>query len=185
MPTAANAPGPIDILVNNAAAAIYQPTTEMSLKRRRLMFEVNVHTAIDLIQQVLPAMIERGRGWIVNLSSASSKHQPGPPFDATSGLAAVMSGYGASKAALARLTNGLALEVGERGIAVNTIAPVVAVRSPGADALIGDTLDANPDFVEPMETMVAAVLELCACDPTKVNGGVHYSQPLLESLAHG
>ena len=40
--------GPLDILVNNAAAAIYGSLQELSLKRRRLTFEVNVHGPIDL-----------------------------------------------------------------------------------------------------------------------------------------
>ena len=64
--------GPIDILVNNAAAAIYQPLIDFPLKRRRLIFEVNVHAPMDLAQAVLPGMIERGEGWIVNVSSATA-----------------------------------------------------------------------------------------------------------------
>ena len=53
--------GPLDILVNNAAAAIYQPVTETSLKRRHLMFEANVHAPLDLATGVIPAMTEAGR----------------------------------------------------------------------------------------------------------------------------
>ena len=48
--------------MNNAAAAIYLPTPEITLKRRRLMFEINVQAPIDLAQQVLPGMRERGTG---------------------------------------------------------------------------------------------------------------------------
>src|SRR5271166_4258123 len=57
---------PVDILVNNAAAAIYQPLIDFPLKRRMLTFEINVHAPMDLAQAVLPEMIERGEGWIVN-----------------------------------------------------------------------------------------------------------------------
>ena len=64
--------GPVDILVNNAAAAFYLPTAEMTLKRRRLLFELNVHAPVDLAQAVVPGMRERGEGWIVNISSATS-----------------------------------------------------------------------------------------------------------------
>ena len=73
--------GPIDVLVNNAAAATYLPNAEISLKRRRLTFEINVEAPIDLTQAVLPGMRERGSGWILNISSATSKHPQGPPFD--------------------------------------------------------------------------------------------------------
>ncbi|MEO9138051.1 MAG: SDR family NAD(P)-dependent oxidoreductase, partial [Jatrophihabitans sp.] len=60
--------GPIDVLVNNAAAAIYAPMQEFPLRRRQLTFEVNVHAPLDLAQQVLPGMRARGAGWIVNVS---------------------------------------------------------------------------------------------------------------------
>ena len=53
--------GPVDMLVNNAAAAFYLPNAEISLKRRRLMFELNVHAPIDLAQQVIPGMRGSGR----------------------------------------------------------------------------------------------------------------------------
>ena len=72
--------GPIDILVNNAAAAIYQPLAEYPLRRSRLMMEINFHAPLDLSQQALPDMIEGGEGWIVNLSSATANHEPGPPY---------------------------------------------------------------------------------------------------------
>ena len=90
--------GPVDILVNNAAAAIYQSTLESPLKRRRISFEVNVHAPADLAQAVIPGMAARGEGWIVNVSSASARYELGrpkelrkpPPFIGV---------YGASKAA--------------------------------------------------------------------------------------
>ena len=70
--------GPLDVLVNNAAAAIYQPLADYPLKRRRLIFEANVHAPLDLAQAVLPGMIDRGEGWILNLSSGSARSRPGP-----------------------------------------------------------------------------------------------------------
>jgi NAD(P)-dependent dehydrogenase (short-subunit alcohol dehydrogenase family) len=70
--------GPLDILVNNAAAAMYAQPSEMPLKRRRITYEVNAHAPLDLAQAALPAMLERGEGWIVNVSSHSAVHAAGP-----------------------------------------------------------------------------------------------------------
>src|SRR5688572_20542138 len=69
--------GPIDILVNNAAAGVFEPLATVAVRRRRLSFEVNVHAPLDLAQQVIPGMRERGAGWIVNLSSGASRHHDG------------------------------------------------------------------------------------------------------------
>jgi NAD(P)-dependent dehydrogenase (short-subunit alcohol dehydrogenase family) len=153
--------GPIDVLVNNAAAAIYQPLVDYPLKRRRLTFEVNVHSPLDLGQAVLPGMIERGAGWILNISSASARLNPGPPFG--EGPRAALGVYGASKAALNRLTNALALEVWGTGVRVNTLEPRSAVLSEGADVLVGATL--RPDQIEPVEAIVEVAIELCTCGP--------------------
>jgi citronellol/citronellal dehydrogenase len=174
--------GRVDILVNNAAAAFYLPTPEITLKRRRIMFELNVHAPIDLAQAVIPGMRAKGRGWIVNVSSATSKHPSGPPFPKGHSVGAVAATYGASKAALERYTTGLAAELYEDGIAVNSVAPVAAVRTPGADALVSDVMAANPDLVEPMEVMVEAILALCTCDPTTLTGRLTSSRPLLDEL---
>jgi citronellol/citronellal dehydrogenase len=170
--------GPIDILVNNAAAAIYQPLIDFPLKRRRLIFEVNVHAPMDLAQAVLPGMVEQGEGWIVNISSATA-HLVGPPFQigilgSTTGI------YGASKAALNRMTNALGVELVASGVRINTVEPRSAVLSEGAEVLIGTPL--SEDQVESMEEMVEAILALCDC-PTDRTGQVHVSLDLLAELA--
>jgi citronellol/citronellal dehydrogenase len=170
--------GPIDILVNNAAAAIYDSTLTYPLRRRRITFEVNVHAPLDLAQAAIPAMLERGEGWIVNLSSATARPAPGPPFR-TSGVSARIGIYGASKAALNRETNALAVELYGRGVRVNTVEPRAAVLSEGADALVGDTL--TPEQIEPMEAMVEATLALCRCGPERT-GGVYVSLDLIDEL---
>jgi citronellol/citronellal dehydrogenase len=174
--------GPVDVLVNNAAAAMYAPPSESPLKRRRLTFEINVHAPVDLAQLVLPGMRERGEGWIVNISSATSKHPASAPMDNAEKLGFTTTTYGASKAALERFTTGLAAEVRAQGIAVNSLAPVAAVRTPGADLLVGDVLDARPDIVESLELFVEAALVLATCDPGVTNGRILYSRPLLEEL---
>jgi NAD(P)-dependent dehydrogenase (short-subunit alcohol dehydrogenase family) len=174
--------GPVDILVNNAAAAFYLPTAEIPLKRRRLMFELNVEVPIDLAQAVLPGMRARRRGWIVNISSATSKHLKGPPFDPGLKLQTTSTMYGASKAALERFTSGLAAEVYGDGIAVNSLAPVAAVRTPGAEVWVGDLMNEHPEIVEPMDVFVDATLALCTCDPATLTGRICYSRPLLDEL---
>jgi NAD(P)-dependent dehydrogenase (short-subunit alcohol dehydrogenase family) len=170
--------GRIDVLVNNAAAAIYQPAVEFPLKRRRISFEVNVHAPADLAQAVIPGMAARGEGWIVNVSSASARYEfgrpkelrPPPPFIGV---------YGASKAALNRMTIAFAAELVGSGIRVNTVEPRAAVMSEGAEALVGGTL---PDeLIESMEAMVEGTLVLCDC-PADWTGGVHVSLDLLAAL---
>jgi NAD(P)-dependent dehydrogenase (short-subunit alcohol dehydrogenase family) len=170
--------GPIDVLVNNAAAAIYAPTSTYPLKRRRITFEVNVHAPLDLAQAVIPGMVDRREGWIVNVSSASSKLSDGPPFR-REGVALTLGIYGASKAALNRETNCLAAELHGTGIRVNTIEPRAAVLSEGANELVGDQLSA--DQIESMESMVEATLALCDCGPD-LTGRVTVSTELIAEL---
>jgi NAD(P)-dependent dehydrogenase (short-subunit alcohol dehydrogenase family) len=145
--------GPIDVLVNNAAAAMYAPVADFPLKRRRIIFEVNVHAPLDLAQAVIPAMSERGEGWIVNLSSATAR----PLANSTMAI------YGASKAALNRWTVGLAKELAPVGVRVNTVEPRAAVMSEGATALVGDRV--RSDQIESMEEMVEAIVALADCAP--------------------
>jgi citronellol/citronellal dehydrogenase len=182
VPEVESALGPVDILVNNAAAAFYVATAELPLRRRRLLFELNVHAPVDLAQQVIPGMRARGRGWIVNVSSATSRHPKGPPFDPGIKLGSTSTLYGATKAALERITTGLAAEVYDDGIAVNSLAPVAAVRTPGAEAHLGALLDQRPEIVEPVELLADAALVLATCDPATMTGRVVYSRPFLTEL---
>jgi NAD(P)-dependent dehydrogenase (short-subunit alcohol dehydrogenase family) len=179
VPAARAALGPIDVLVHNAAAAIYAPVAEMPLRRRQTVFEVNVHTAIDLAQAVLPDMRAARRGSIVNLSSATAAY-PAPPPSMT--VPSTMAIYGASKAALERLTIGLAAEVYGDGIAVNTIAPVAAVATPGAEALVGNLLAEHPELVEPIEWLAEATAYLATCDARTCTGRVLLSGPFLDEI---
>jgi citronellol/citronellal dehydrogenase len=171
--------GRIDILVNNAAAAVYQSVLDYPLRRRRLMFEVNVEAPIDLTQAVVPSMVERGEGWIVNVSSATARHAPGPPYR-TTGVNSVIGVYGATKAALNRITHAFAVELHGTGVRVNTIEPRAAVMSEGAEALVGGMV--GPEAIESMEAMVEGALVLCDCPPER-NGGVYVSLDLVAELA--
>ena len=170
--------GRIDVLVNNAAAAIYQSMLDYPAKRRMITFEVNVFAPLELAQAVIPGMIERGEGWIVNVSSATANPAGGPPFK-TSGVAAAVGMYGASKAALNRLTNAMAVELHGTGIRINTIAPRAAVASEGAVALLQGGVDAS--LFESMEEIVEATIALCQCAPD-LTGDSHVSLDLIDSL---
>ena len=177
--------GPIDILVNNAAAGVFEPLEGVAVRRRRLVFEVDVHAPLDLAQAVLPGMRSSGAGWIVNLSSGAANHDVGPPF-VHDGIVAVSGIYGAAKAALNRLTNALGAELHGTGIRVNTIEPRSTVATPGVASFVGDDPadfgDALPDGeFEPMETIVAAALALCDCGPDRT-AGVYVSVDLLAEL---
>ncbi|MCU1393094.1 MAG: gno [Ilumatobacteraceae bacterium] len=177
LPAAADAlGGPIEILVNNAAASIQKPLTGFSVKRRNIMFEANVNAPLDLALAAAPAMIAAGEGWIVNVSSGSANLWPGPPAPVAP-HAADITAYGASKAALNRLTNGLALELYGTGIRVNTVEPRAAVLSEGAAILVGSRL--RPDQIESMEAMVEGTLYLCDC-PADFTGQITVSLDNIE-----
>lgn len=170
--------GPVEILVNNAAAAIYMPLVDFPLKRRKIIFEANVHAPLDLAQAAIPAMKAAGEGWIVNLSSGSARLWEGPPFE-LGAQGSTITIYGASKAALNKETNGLAAELYGTGIRVNTSEPRAAVLSEGAAELVGKTL--RPDQIESMEEMVEGVVALCDC-PEDLTGRITVSLDLIDEL---
>ena len=161
--------GPIEILVNNAAGAIYQPLADFPLRRRKLIFDLNLHAPVDLAQAVIPAMREAGEGWIVNLSSATARLGQG---------SSIMAIYGASKAALNRITDALAAELRGTGIRVNSVEPRAAVRTEGAVEMVGELLRRQPDLLESMEEMVEAVVALCDCSG-EVTGRIAVSLDLI------
>jgi NAD(P)-dependent dehydrogenase (short-subunit alcohol dehydrogenase family) len=172
--------GPIDILVNNAAMAPYRPFEKFSERDFRVTFESNVRAPLELSQLAAPDMRRSRRGWILNISSATAELPKGPPF-----VAWEQKGghhlYAASKAALNRLTLGLAAELHEDGIAVNALAPVAAVIT-AAVAATGADKWIEPSMVEPVEAMAEAALALCTGDPEKLTGRIAYSLRLLEEL---
>lgn len=172
--------GPIDILVNNAAVAFDMPFLAVTEKRFRVAFEINVRAPWDLAQRVLPDMKEKGRGWIVNVSSATAGHPTGPPFDPfhREGGAVL---YGATKAALDRISTGLAGEFHAHGVAVNSLSPVAAVMTPGVEAL-GVVPEEFRASAEPVENLAEATLALCEARELSITGRVLYSRPLLDEL---
>ncbi len=170
--------GPIDILVNNAAACFYLTIENLSDKRAHIAMEVNFHAPIHLSQLVLPGMRERQSGWILNISSATAKHMGGPPYSDWHSKGGAML-YGSSKAALNRMTAGLAAEVYLDNIVVNSMAPKSGVVTPGLEALASDGNEL-PFIPEPVEAMAEASLLLCTCAADDHTGENTYSIDLLE-----
>jgi NAD(P)-dependent dehydrogenase (short-subunit alcohol dehydrogenase family) len=172
--------GPVDILVNNAAYGRYKPFESFTDRDVSLTLEANVRAPLEFSQLVVPDMRARGRGWILNISSATAEHPAGPPFIAWEQMGGHML-YGCSKAALNRFSSGLAAELYDAGIAVNALAPVAAVITPGVEAM-GIAQWLEPSMIEPVEAMAEAAVALCSCDPSRLTGRVAYSLRLLEEL---
>ena len=169
--------GPVEILVNNAAITYYMPFTEFTEKRYNLMFEVQVRAPYELSQMVVPGMRDHGEGWILNITSRAGIHPQGPPYEPIHREWG-FSVYGMVKAALDRFTTGLAAELYDDGIAVNSLAPWDNVATPGAGAH-----DLVKGFaLEDISFMTEAALALCSCDAKRLTGRVAYSQPLLAAL---
>jgi NAD(P)-dependent dehydrogenase (short-subunit alcohol dehydrogenase family) len=131
--------GGVDILVNNAALMKEIPRTSLatlSLDWFERVVRVNVMGALVCTQAVLPSMLARGGGRIINQVSAGA-------FMAGGGL------YGMSKLALVSLTASLATELGPQGINVNAIAPGLVQDEAGFASLGED---------EPLRHALAAAI---------------------------
>jgi citronellol/citronellal dehydrogenase len=172
--------GPIDILVNNAALNYYVPTESYPTNRWVRCFAVNVHAPFILAKAVLPDMIARRTGAIVNISSGSAIGPGRGPYDDKEAHGGVM--YGATKAALERFTQGLAQEVAQYdGITVAAVSPSQVVPTPGTIHFKLVTGVDDPRG-EPPILMARAALLLASEPALKVNGRVTYSQQILKEL---
>lgn len=169
--------GAIDILINNAAGSTMNFPSLITTEQRNAMFDINLNAPIELTQQALPAMRERGSGWILNIGS-NTVNQPIVPYRASPEAAHVICAYGASKAALNRYTEGLAHELSAAGIFVNSLAPENIVLTSGAD-YVRDIARRNPDMAEPVEMMAEAALALCS---GRHAGVIAYSRQLVHRL---
>jgi NAD(P)-dependent dehydrogenase (short-subunit alcohol dehydrogenase family) len=171
--------GPIDILINNAAIAPYKPFDSFTERDLTLTFEANVRAPLHLSQLVIADMRAKKRGWIVNISSVTANHPQGPPYIAWEEKGGHHL-YASSKAALNRLTTGLAAELHHESIVVNALAPVAAVLTPGVRAIGADRW-LDPSMIEPVEAIAEAALALSCC-AAEITGRVTYSLHLLEEL---
>jgi NAD(P)-dependent dehydrogenase (short-subunit alcohol dehydrogenase family) len=118
--------GPVDVLVNNAAIT-FPGDLALPMKRFDLVFAVDLRAPVIAAQAVVPSMVERGGGAIVNVSSAAAlNYYPG------------QMAYGMAKAALEHLTVSLAAQLAPHGVAVNTFRIDVPVASEGFLAAMPD-----------------------------------------------
>jgi citronellol/citronellal dehydrogenase len=169
--------GPVGILVNNAALNYYIPTKVYPANRWIRAFAVNVHGPFILSKAVLPDMVAKGRGAIVNISSGAAIGPGRGPYIDQAVRGGVL--YGATKAALERFTQGLAQEVSQYGgIAVAAVSPSQVVPTPGTvhHKLVTGIDDPRG---EPPSMMANAALLLASEPADKVNGRVTYSQQIL------
>jgi len=104
--------GPVDILVNNAGISPGEDAATRAIDDAELIMKVNFFGAIYFAGALLPGMLERKRGSIVNVTSVSG-YVPAPGEPA----------YGASKAALSRWSHGLAVDLHRTGVHVGVLSP--------------------------------------------------------------
>lgn len=103
----------VDILINNAGLGAYGLFTETSLERELEMIQVNVTTLTELTKLIVPQMVERKQGRILNVASVAA-FQPGGPM---------MSVYYATKAYVLSFSEALANELQDVGIQVSVLCP--------------------------------------------------------------
>lgn len=103
---------PVAVLVNNAVFARFEPLADIAVDTLERMFAVGVHGLIWTTQAVMPQMVRRGGGSIINLSSVSAFH---PAKDSIA--------YSALKAGVVGLSRASATELAASKIRVNVIAP--------------------------------------------------------------
>jgi short-subunit dehydrogenase len=137
--------GPIDILVNNAGIGSYRLFVDTPAEAFEDLMRVNYFAAVRAIRTVLPGMIARHRGHIVNVASVVGRI--GAPFEAA---------YAATKFALVGLTESLASEVERLGLGVSIVNP--AAVATGFFAARGHPYPRTWPGVMPPERVARAVI---------------------------
>lgn len=108
--------GAIDILVNNAGSLVERlRTAELTEERWDEVYALNVKSAFFMVQAVIPKMLEKKSGAIINVTSIAGRN----------GGALGSIHYSSAKAAMLVMTKGLAKEFGSQGIQINSVSPGV------------------------------------------------------------
>ncbi|MFT4883816.1 MAG: 3-oxoacyl-[acyl-carrier protein] reductase [Natronomonas sp.] len=128
--------GGVDLLVNNAGGEFVAPFEDISENGWKSIVDLNLHGTRHGIQAAGEYMRENDGGCIINMSSVNGQHAA--PHE---------SHYGASKAAIIRLTETLATEWAKYGIRVNCVAPGL-IQTPGVAETLGIDEDQMPDREE-------------------------------------
>lgn len=119
--------GGLDVLVNNAYAAVHRPLLELSAEEWNHTLDVSLTGMFHAVKYALPPMLRRGRGAIVNLSSVNAAFgTPGMPA------------YAAAKGGVSAFTRQLAVEYGPAGVRTNAIAPGLIATEELARSLLSD-----------------------------------------------
>jgi NAD(P)-dependent dehydrogenase (short-subunit alcohol dehydrogenase family) len=119
--------GGADIVVNSAGVVRRAAATEATLEDLDLLWEVNVRGLFAVTQALLPQLVDKGRGKIINVGSLGS----------VLGLER-RAAYAATKGAVRQYTQSLAVDLGRHGICVNAVAPGYVETRMTADWLTGD-----------------------------------------------
>ena len=133
--------GPVDVLVNNAGVMPNGGFLELDARTDRMTIEINLFGVLHGMRLVLPGMLERGRGHVVNVASLAGKFP-------VKGLAT----YNASKFAVVGLTAATRLEYADRGVSITAVLPSAV------DTALASGLDMRPiPKVQPAEIAAAVV----------------------------
>jgi NAD(P)-dependent dehydrogenase (short-subunit alcohol dehydrogenase family) len=165
--------GRIDALVNNAiyqGAGRMDRVLELDLEAATKLVVGNYVNQLHLIQLVVPGMLERGGGRVVNMASATaSMDPPAPAGEGGWGL-----GYGASKAAFLRVAGQLHVEFASQGIVAFNVDPGFTTNDKPSDEQFAARFRGAPP-----EVTGAAIAWLCSSDDAlELAGTLVYSQPL-------
>jgi citronellol/citronellal dehydrogenase len=168
--------GRIDILVNNAAVLVPRGILDLPTRHLDLHYRVNLKGPILCIRAVLPTMLKQQQGWIINISSTAATF-PGPgPYHDVRPTRAFM--YAATKAALERLTQGLAVEYQAQGISANVLSPKGRIRTPGN--VFGMTPPGGtPEPFETAEAMGKAAVYIASQPPRSFTGNILFDEDIV------
>ena len=154
--------GGIDVLVNVAGGFQYQTLLEGSVETWDQLYRMNLRTTVVSCKVALPALIERGRGSIVNVGAGAAAGRAG----------AGMGAYTSSKAGVQKLTESLAEELKDHGVTVNAVLPSI-IDTPRNRA---DMPDADfTRWVRP--EAIAEVVAFLASDSARAVTGAAISVP--------
>jgi citronellol/citronellal dehydrogenase len=170
--------GPVDILVNNGQMTYLVPIKDLTVKHWDISWAVGPRAVFILCHEVLPDMITKHSGTIINVSSGAAIGPGRGPYKNVD-LTFADTKYGAQKACLERFSQGLAQEVYQYGIAVMALAPSGVVVTP-TTLFSGKAISPDDPKAEPPGMTARAALLLAGEPLDKVTGRVVYSMAILK-----